>query len=631
MKKRTKLLGIVLCIVLVFAGCQASTSVSTNETTNEDTSNTETKELNIAVEVTQITGDYSDQAIQAEWSLEESTQITFDGSSIAIDGEGVSEENGIVTILKGGTYVISGILSDGQILVSASENETVQLVLNGVHITCSNQAAIVIESAKITSLTLADGTENSVTDGSEYVFENEEEHEPDAAIFSKDDLIINGSGSLTVTANYNDGIKGKDDLQIIGGSIEINAVGDGIVGKDSVSIRTGNITINAQKDGIKSSNDSDAEKGYIIIDGGVIDITAGNDGIQASTVVCVNDGTFNIITNAGSENASATSNSLNEKPGGGNPGGGNGEMQPPSGDMQSPDGEAQREDNQDRGERLERPDKTMDTTTDTTTDVIDTETETNSAKALKSDYNIGIYGGTFTIDSADDGIHANQSVTIVDGMFCISSGNDGVHADINLEISGGTISILTSYEGLEADDITILEGTIDLVATDDGVNASDGTLTINGGTLTVDASGDGLDANGSIQMTGGYVTISGPTNDGNGTLDYDETFDISGGVLLGAGSLGMAQTPSSDSKQASIAIAFDNTVAAGTQVEIQDESGDVIYTFTPVKEFVLVEVSAPEIISGKSYTIIAGDQNVGVNGGETSNLTTMGVGMRVEK
>ncbi len=684
MKKKIKKIGcLLLCTMLILTGCQNNTTSNTESnttTTAETTSSEDTTTLDVATQVTQITGDYSDKAIEADWSLSDSTQITLDDSKVTINGEGASEENGVITISMGGTYVLSGTLTDGQIVVNLSDDKSVQLVLNGVDITCSNQAPIVVESAKNTYLTLAEGTVNTVTDGIEYVYESEEETEPDAAIYSKDDLIINGTGSLTVNANYNDGIKSKDDLQIIDGTIEVNAAGDGVVGKDSVSIRTGTITINAKKDGIKSSSDTDATKGYVVIDGGTFDITAGNDGIQAVTNLCINDGSFNIVTNEGSQNASSTGNEQFNESWGGRKGG----MQPPS---------------DSDGTRPERPDgtapagvapegsvptdpasndtamttaqtttatktgitattTTATTSTATTSDITITDSaaadttrqdsESSSAKALKSDYNIGIFGGTFIIDSSDDSVHSNQSVLIQAGTFTISSGDDGIHADSELQIDGGTITISKSYEGLESENITINDGTIDLVTTDDGVNASGGSdgssengrpgqnqdtststglLTINGGNLTVNATGDGLDANGSIAMTGGYVIVSGPTNDGNGVLDYDGTFEVSGGVLLGAGSAGMAMTPSNDSKQSYIAAAFDTTITAGTLVSIQNESGDVLYSFTPAKDFILVEVSASDIQSGESYTITAGDQSITVNGGASSNLPASGHGM----
>lgn len=610
---------VLLCLMLT--GCQntkntdnaGSNSDTAIEDTIEDTTEDTTEEVTtLAVDknVTQITGDYSDNALNAEWSLSDACSISLADEEIKIDGNGAAAEKSKVTITKPGTYVLSGSLSDGQIIVNLTEDENVQIVLNGVDISCSNQAPIVILSAKNTYLTLAEGTENKVSDGTEYTFE-ENQDEPDAAIFSKDDLIINGSGSLSVQANYKDGIKSKDDLQIIEGVIEVNAKEDGITGKDSVSIRSGEITIVSGKDGIKSSEDTDVEKGFIVIDGGTFHITSGNDGIQAVTLLSVNDGNFDITTNEGSANASFTEkDSFNKgwgKNGGGHPDG----EKPANGDKPA------------NGERPEREEKPTDGV------MLDEETASISAKALKSDYNIGIFGGTFQIDSSDDAVHSNQTLLVNAGDFTISSGDDGLHADTNLEINNGKISISKSYEGLESDNITINGGEIDLVAADDGVNvsggsdgsseggrpgqnqtasSSQGALTITGGTLKVDASGDGLDSNGSIVMTSGYVEVSGPTSNGDGILDYDTTFDISGGVLLGAGSDGMSQTTSKDSKQKTITAVFDNKVEAGTKVDVANKAGEIIYSFTPAKEYTMVIVSAKEITESETYTFTAGNQ-----------------------
>jgi hypothetical protein len=145
--------------------------------------------------------------------------ITLNGDSITLDGSGATVDGRTVTITSAGTYRISGTLDDGRVVVDTADEETVRLVLDGADIACSTNAPIYVAGAEKTVITLADGTVNSVTDGSSYVFEDASSDEPNAAIFSKDDLTINGGGSLTVNANYNDGITSKDDLKITGGSI----------------------------------------------------------------------------------------------------------------------------------------------------------------------------------------------------------------------------------------------------------------------------------------------------------------------------------------------------------------------------------------------------------------------------
>ena len=578
-------MGILVCLSLV--GCQSKTGTQTVETqqegnnqesTNEQTQDNQTSSESSAVsiqaaDIQQVQGEYSDKAIAAEWSESDATNIVCNGTEIQVEGSGATVENNTLTITKGGTYILSGSLTDGKVVVNTDEDKNVQLVLNGVSLTSLDYAPITILNAKNAYITLAEGTTNTINDGTTYdVAEGEDE--PSAAIFSKDDLIINGSGALVVTANYKDGITSKDDLQIISGTITIQAADDGIVGKDSVCVRSGKITIDAQGDGIKSTNTDDSSKGYIVIDGGTIEITSGSDGIQAQTQLTVNDGALTITTNGGSANGSSTGNGqFNESWGKGNK-----DRQQPNSNVDTDNTEIAQE-------------------------------EQTSAKALKADNAIGIFGGTVAIDSSDDSIHTNGALRIAGGIITMSSGDDGMHSDSDLLIDGGTIVITKSYEGIESQNITINDGSIHIVSTDDGVNISGGNdsssmngrpgqntmdavaggvLTINGGTLTVNADGDGLDSNGNIVMTGGMVTVYGPTNDGNGALDYDGTFNISGGTLLVAGSSGMAQVPTDTSEQATIAVGFTSTVPANTQVTITNDKGDVLYSFTPEKDFAMV-------------------------------------------
>lgn len=656
MRKRYKKTTLAICtmFILLFTGCSKSSSTSqeqgtvennvtsdnstNNESTTEDsttdTATTENSTDILATDIVSFTGDYSDTAINAEWSKTDSTQITMNGDQVQTSGDGVEVDNSNITISKGGTYVFSGTLNDGTVLVDVSKEDNVQLVLNGASITSSEYAPIVIKSAKNVFLTVAEGTSNTITDGAEYVYDVQDEVSPNAAIYSKTDLIINGSGTLTVKANYNDGITSKDDLEIISGTLMITAADDGIVGKDSISIRDGQITIASEGDGMKSSNEEDVAKGYIVIDGGSFDIKAGNDGIQAVTQLIINDGDFNIVTDGGSANAS-TDSSGNVNKEWGNRGGGRGQMPTESG-SQEPTPEM------DSGNQEAAPE------TDSSSQETVAETESSSAKALKADNAIGIFGGTFNIDSSDDSIHSNGAVRIDAGGFQIASGDDGVHSDIDMLIAGGTITITKSYEGIESQNITINDGVIDLVASDDGINiaggndssavsgrpgqntfassSSSGILTINGGDVTVNASGDGLDSNGSIEMNGGNIVVYGPTDSGNGALDYDQTFNITGGNLYIAGSTGMAQTTSSSSAQASVSVGFTSTVSGGTKVTVSDSSGNVVYSFTPVKDFGMVSISGAEISTSETYTITAGTQSVSVQGGSSSNLSSMGGG-----
>ena len=256
---------IVLTLLCVcFSGCQTDSSSNTN---NPDSSET-----------------VSNATVSSE--------ITLSGSSISA-GNGVSVDGTTATITEAGTYEITGALDDGQILVDASGE--VSIILNNADITCSTSSPIYVKEAGKVVITLADGSVNSITDGSSYVLADVVT-EPDAALYSKADMVINGTGSLTITANYNDGITSKDTLLIESGTITVSAVNHGIKGKDYLMINSGNITVTAGGDGIKATNDTETSLGYVEINGGAISITANDEGISAITSVTISDGLITIDT-----------------------------------------------------------------------------------------------------------------------------------------------------------------------------------------------------------------------------------------------------------------------------------------------------------------------------------------------
>ena len=268
-------------------------------------------------------------------------------------------------------------------------------------------------------------------------------------------------------------------------------------------------------------------------------------------------------------------------------------------------------------------------------------TDTASTKGLKAGGNISINNGTFTIDAADDAVHSNSNIAITGGDLTIMTGDDGIHADALVEIAGGTINIMKSYEGIEGANIIFSGGIANVVSIDDGVNASDGNddvatnegrrdqfnkssnnlITISGGWLVIEAAGDGVDSNGSISMTGGTVIVNGPTNNGNGALDYDGSFEQSGGMLIAAGSAGMSQTPSDSSSQYSVSMTYSQTQQAGTLVHIEDSKGNTVLSFIPSKNYQSVVVSSPDLKKGDSYIIYTGGS---MKGTETDGLYTDG-------
>ncbi|WP_410770341.1 carbohydrate-binding domain-containing protein [Fontibacillus sp. BL9] len=543
---------------------------------------------------------YDEHDTNADWSTDNATSITMSGSAATVSGSGAKAQGGTVTISAAGTYVLSGKLDEGSIVVDAGDGDIVHLVLNGAQIHNSGSSAIVVKSADKTILTLAEGTDNEVSDGKTYAVSEEE---LTAAIYSKDDLTINGTGKLSVQGNYKDGIASKDDLKIVSGTLEVTAADDGILGRDVAAIKEGGITIKAGGDGIKTTNDTETDKGNLVIEGGTFNIESGNDGLQSAASMLIEGGNFSVVTGGGSANAAPHQEKQMQRPGFGAGG-------------QAESGSS------------ETATANTDTAQSDTATVV--ESESTSAKGLKATAAISINNGTLSIDSADDAVHSNGSLDIAGGDLRLATGDDALHADASIAISGGTVDITESYEGIEGADIAVSGGEIHVVASDDGVNATEGSdttsteaggrgpgvagnakLAISGGFITVNAAGDGLDSNGAITMSGGTAIVNGPTNSGNGSLDYDGTFEQTGGVLVAAGSSGMAQAPSESSSQRSVLMTFPGTLEAGTLVTLADSKGVPMLSFTPEKSMQSIVISAPELKSGETYAIYTGGTSTG--------------------
>ena len=427
---------------------------------------------------------------------------------------GVSISGNIINIIKEGTYVLSGALSEGQIIVDA-DSAKVQIVLDNADITCASSAAIYVKNADKTFITLAEGSENILMNTAEY--EAIDDNNIDAVIFSKDDLTLNGKGTLTINSEYGHGIVSKDDLKLVSGTCNITAKTHALSGKDSVRIAAGTYNLTSGKDGIHSENADDDEKGFVYIASGDFTIESTGDGIDASYVVQIDDGDFEITAGGGAENATKTHNDMpGGGPGGdmegGAPGGNKPSGEAPSGEAPSggpsSDGDSGKQTGQtppdkpgtdtsdgQQSDKNSQSNNTADSTTasgtssdidseaasgtlsDTDSEVASStssDTDSTSTKGIKSDGALYVNGGTFTINSADDSFHSNSDVTINDGTYTISSGDDGMHADSALLVNGGTITVTESYEGLEGLNVTINDGKIDITASDDGINAAGG-------------------------------------------------------------------------------------------------------------------------------------------------------------
>lgn len=501
--------------LLAACGAPVTTSTAANAAgSTTGTSKTASDSKSTLVKYTDLVSLDADDT-NVSWTEADSTLIKLNGTTATATGSGASgvkAANGSVTISQAGTYVLSGELTDGQIVVNVANKGVVQLVLNGASIHDNDSAGIFIQQAGKAVITLEKGTKNFVSDGKTYVYADKSTDEPDAAIFSKADLTFNGAGQLTVTGNYNEGITSKDDLKIISGSISVKAADDGIKGKDMVAIQTGTIKIDAAGDGIKSNNDKDINKGFVAIADGTFNIVSGSDGIQAETTLVMDGGTFNIETAGGSVNAPAK---VEKGPGGrmgfGGDRGGIGRGGPmdgttPPANMNTSSATTHSTTSTASASTSTTPGS--DAKADADNAVATTEEESTSAKALKAGTELTVNGGTYTIDSMDDSLHSNRNVTVNGGTFTIQSGDDGIHADQALTINGGTIKITKSYEGLEGAIITLNDGDVDVTSSDDGVNAAGGEAT----TSDTTASATAKAASGSTSATNTSKATTGTTS-----------------------------------------------------------------------------------------------------------------------
>ena len=599
MKKILSILLILTLMLSLLAGCGKDVDSNTPTESQDDTSSTATP---VEVDFSKTDADmFTERDNKTDYDESKAVTIRLNGTTATASSNSVKISGSKITITEEATYVVSGELTDGMLIVDAPDTAKLQIVLNGANITSKTSAALYILEADKVFLTLAEGTENTLANGGS--FTAIDDNNIDAALFSKQDLTLNGTGSLTVTSPAGHGVVCKDDLVITGGTYTVNSSSHGLDANDSVRIVNATLNIDAGKDVIHCENTDDTSKGFIYISSATIDGEAEGDGIAASAYLQIEGGNFDLLVGGGAENGTKASSGNY----GGFMGGGHGGMRP-GGNQGS-------------------------TTTTTTTDTV-------SMKGLKAANSILISNGTFKIDSADDSIHSDVSVTINGGTFEIASGDDAVHAEETLSVTAGKFNITESYEGLEALNIKVMGGNIKLVASDDGLNAAGGTdssgttggrdgmfvggkggmgggfggmssgngsIVISGGNLYINSSGDGLDANGTLEISGGHTTVVGPTQGDTATLDYDKSATITGGTFIGTGAQGMAQTFSS-SEQGVVAISVGNQ-SAGTKILLKDKSGKTIIEHTPELNFAVVILSSPDIQKGETYTVTVGSES----------------------
>ena len=610
--RRKKLLALFFAMALsmtAVAGCTGTKRSTDNVVSSETETNAEETSAQSEAGTFSSADMFTERDLAGTYEESGAVYVTLSDDGITGETDGVAINGQTVTITAEGTYIFSGTLSEGQIVVDA-DNAKVQIVFDNVDITCASSAAVYVKSAEKVFVTLAEGSQNTLRNTDEYVAIDD--NNIDAVIFAKSDLTLNGTGSLTIISAEGHGIVSKDDLKITGGTYDITAAGHALSGKDSVRIADGTFILTAEKDGIHAENADDEEKGYIYIADGDFTITSDGDGMDASNIVQIEDGTLDITAGGGAANSLKTHES--DMPGG--PGGG----MPQNGEK--PDGESMPQ----MGEKPDGENMPQDTTTD--------ESGT-STKGIKAGGSMYLNGGTYQIDSADDSIHSNANITIADGTYTLATGDDGVHADDALIVNGGTITVTESYEGLEGLTVTINDGTIDITASDDGINTAGGTdqsgfgtfgdhfkgmdsvddeteettdnemwMELNGGYIHILAGGDGVDSNGDLTINGGEIYIDGPSDNGNSAIDYGDRSSayVNGGTLVAIGSSGMAEGMSDSSKQKVLMVKLGEQMEAGNVV-LTDSEGNVIVSYTALKTYDCVIISTAEVESGATYTL----------------------------
>ena len=631
--RRKKLLALFCATALsmtAVAGCTGTKSSTGNVVSSETETNAEETSAQSEAGTFSSADMFTERDLAGTYEESGAVYVTLSDDGITGETDGVVIDGQMVTITAEGTYIFSGTLSEGQIVVDA-DNAKVQIVFDNVDITCASSAAVYVKSAEKVFVTLAEGSQNTLRNTDEYVAIDD--NNIDAVIFAKSDLTLNGTGSLTIVSAEGHGIVSKDDLKITGGTYDITAAGHALSGKDSVRIADGTFILTAEKDGIHAENADDEEKGYIYIADGDFTITSDGDGMDASNIVQIEDGTFDITAGGGAANSQKTHES--DMPGGGM-----------SQNIERPDGESmpqmgEKPDEESMSQMGEKPDEESmpqmgekpdgeNMPQDTTTDESSTST-----KGIKAGGGMYLNGGTYQINSADDSIHSNANIMIADGTYTLATGDDGVHADDALTVNGGTITVTESYEGLEGLTVTINDGTIDITARDDGINTAGGTdqsgfgtfgdhfkgmdsaddeteettdnemwMELNGGYIHILAGGDGVDSNGDLTINGGEIYIDGPSDNGNSAIDYGDRSSayVNGGTLVAIGSSGMAEVMSDSSKQKVLMVKLGEQMEGGNVV-LTDSEGNVIVSYTALKTYDCVIISTAEVESGATYTL----------------------------
>lgn len=545
---------------LPLAACSRASAASSQSTQSEESAASSEQDAD-AEHLLSVADIVTDRDLEGTWEEDGATRISLSDDGCAVDGAGAVADGTTVTITAGGTYVLTGQMPAGQVVVNA-DGEKVQLVLDGASVTSTDSAAILVRAAKKVWLTLADGTQNKIaTSGS---FAEDDEYSIDGAVWCKSDLTINGTGALTVSSAEGHGIVCKDELALVSGDVEVEAARHAVQAQDAACVVAGTWSLTAGTDGIHCGDDDDAEKGSVLIVGGTVSIDAASDGVDAANVLEVDGG--EVTVSAGDDGL--------------------------------------------HSERALQVDG-------------GTVTVTKSYEGLEGS-TVTVNGGVIDVTSSDDGVNAAGDPTGDSSAEAADAGASGPEAAAGQpgDPMGGGQAPAGDGRAPEDADAQAPTSTGQVPADAGGQAPEDAggqapgaggdmdydstaQVTINGGKLTIQAGGDGIDSNGDLTVTGGEAYVFGPASDGDGSLDFAGTGTITGGVVMCAGSSGMAQNFGDASTQGSMLVSASGQ--AGDAIQLVDEDENVVASCEARTSYSCVLVSAPGVEFGKTYTLTCGD------------------------
>lgn len=409
------MVGCVLAgaLAILLAGCTGAQQAdgSAPDATQET--------ANVGVDVDELDLDFTDRELDASYDEASATKATLADSGIQVQGSGAAAEGSTLTLSAAGTYLLSGQLSNGSIVVAAGDQDKLQVVFSNVTVHNESGPALYVENADKVFLTLAEGSENALSDGAEYQLDGEDDTR-DATLFSRDDFAINGTGALSVTGNYKHAICFNDDLVITGGTFAVTSVEDALRGKDCLKVADGTFTVNAGDDAFHTD-------ACLYMKGGTVDVQACYEGYEGEQVL-IDGGTHTITASDDALNAALSDSEETSQEA----------MQPQEDQMpQMQDGAPKMEDGQ------QPPDGQMPEMPQGGPFGQGGQMAQSSSSCL-----IRINGGTLTLTAGNDGIDSNGNVEINGGTVLVSgpdAGMDGsLDYDLNAQINGGTVLMVGS-------------------------------------------------------------------------------------------------------------------------------------------------------------------------------------------